>query len=132
MGGLARARLERGHTVCFEIFLPRVEAVAAGSSAPVMDEPAVVLIEPNPEMRRILHVHFEEYGFNLLEAASCEEAFVLAELYEGPIPLVIANPGDADQARTQGRGALRGDRSGHPRAADGWLRRIHRAVPRNR
>ncbi|MBZ5609304.1 MAG: response regulator [Acidobacteriia bacterium] len=98
MGGLASARLEHGNLVRFEIFLPRVEVASAGASPPRLDEPAVLLIEPNQEMRRVLHVHFEEHGFNLLEAACCEEALVLAELYEGPIPLVIANPAGGDHA----------------------------------
>jgi AmiR/NasT family two-component response regulator len=100
MGGLLSARLEEGKTVRFEIYLPRVDAVVAGLSAPMLDEPAVLLIEPNPEISRILHVHFQEHGYNLLQTESCEEALVLAELYQGPIPLVIANPATSDQART--------------------------------
>lgn len=98
MGGLASARLERDNMVRFEVYLPRVELRSAGAPTPELDEPAALLIEPNPEIRRVLHVHFEEHGFNLLEAAGCEEALVLAELYQGAIPLVIANPKSGEAA----------------------------------
>ncbi len=98
MGGLASARLEYGNTVQFEVLFPRIESVSAGASPARIDEPAVMLIEPNAEIRRVLHVHYEAHGYNLLEAAGCEEGLVLAELYDGPIPLVIANPARDDHA----------------------------------
>ncbi|HYL34975.1 MAG TPA: response regulator [Bryobacteraceae bacterium] len=101
MGGLVSARLERGDTVRFEIYLPRVEAVAGAQPVPTLDKPAILLIEPDPEISRILHVHFEKHGHNLLETHGCEEALLLAELYQGPIPLVIANPASNDPARAR-------------------------------
>jgi CheY-like chemotaxis protein len=91
MGGLASARLEPQNTVRFEMFFPRVEVAAAGAPLPEPEKPTVLLIDARPEIRRLLHVHFEQHGFNLLEAAGCDEAISLAELFEGRISLVVAN-----------------------------------------
>ncbi len=104
MGGFMRAGLE-GETVRFEIHLPRIGAIGAGAVREQQDE-AILLIEPNPEVRRVLHRHFEQHGYTLLEADSCEEALLLAHLYEGPIPLAIAHPENGDWARNEVSSAL--------------------------
>lgn len=96
MGGLMSARMAGPQTVRIEIYLPRVASAAAGAPLPNQDQAALLLIEPNPEIARILHVHFESHGYNLLEARSCEEARMLADLYDGPIRLVLANPAQDD------------------------------------
>ena len=99
MGGLLSARLERRDTAVFDLYLPRVEAAAAGAIAPKLDEPAILLVDANAEVRRLLHHHFECNGYRLLATAGCEEAVLLAELYAGVIPLVIANLARGDEAR---------------------------------
>ncbi len=98
MGGLISARLERSNIVRFEICFPRVEVVCAEQARRKLDAPAVLMIEPNSEIRRVLHAHFEEHGFNLLEAAGGEEALLLAEVYQGAIQLVIANAGSDERS----------------------------------
>jgi CheY-like chemotaxis protein len=100
------ARLERGDTVVFEIYLPRVQVMAAAAAVREPEQPATLLIEPNREVRRVIRTHFEQNGHKLLEAASCEEGLVLAELYKGPIPLVIANLTDPDPDRAAIAGNL--------------------------
>lgn len=99
MGGLVAARLERGDQATFDIYLPRVEAAAAGAPAPKLTEPAILLVDANAEIRRVLHTHFERHGYKLLAAAGWEEALLVAELYQGAIPLVIANLASGDKRR---------------------------------
>ncbi|HYL73979.1 MAG TPA: response regulator [Bryobacteraceae bacterium] len=91
MGGLISARLEPGNIIRFEICFPLAGVTCAEEAGRKLDAPAVLMIEPNPEIRQVLHAHFEEHGFNLLEAAGAEEALLLAEVYQGAIQLVIAN-----------------------------------------
>ena len=99
MGGLFVSRVEEGAHVHIDILLPQIQIQAVG--APLAEpEPAILLLEPNPEIRRVLHVHFARHGYNLLETENCDEALLLAHLYEGPIPLAIAHPAPADWART--------------------------------
>jgi len=99
MGGIMTARLERGDTVVFEIYLPRVQVTAAGAEVRELEKPATLLIEPNREVRQVIRTHFERNGHRLLEAAGCEEGLVLAELYKGAILLVIANLAESDPSR---------------------------------
>ena len=99
MGGLIAARLANGSTVAFDIFLPRIRAEAAAAPVPGLEKPASLLIEPNPEVRRVVHLHFQRHGCPLLEAGDCQEGLLLAKLYPGQIPLVVANPEHGDPAR---------------------------------
>jgi hypothetical protein len=99
MGGLFTARMEQDNNVQFEIFLPQVQTETAGAMVPELSQPAILLVEPNSEVRRVLHAHFARHGYNLLETESCEEALLLAHLYEGLIPLAIAHPAKGDWAR---------------------------------
>jgi PAS domain S-box-containing protein len=101
MGGLFTTRIEQDKKVDFEIFLPQVQVEAAGATISELPQPAILLVEPNPEVRRVLHSHFARNGFNLLETESCEEALLLAHLYEGLIPLAIAHPAKGDWARAE-------------------------------
>lgn len=101
MGGLFHAQLDRSGMVRFEIFLPQAEIAAAGVPLPENPEPAILLIEPNPEVRRVLQKHFEQHGYTLLETDTCEEALLLAHLYQGAIPLAIAHPAKGDWARAK-------------------------------
>ena len=99
MGGLVAARLERSDWAVFDIYLPRVEAEAAGVAAPRDAGPAILLVDANAEVRRLLERHFEQNGYRLLAAAGCDEAVLVAELYPGDIRLAIANLTQADGAR---------------------------------
>lgn len=91
MGGTMAARLEGGDCAIVDIYLSQVMAEAAGVPVPRSEEPAVLLMEGNLEIRRLLHTHFERNGQTLLAAAGCEEALLVAELYPGAIPLIIVN-----------------------------------------
>jgi PAS domain S-box-containing protein len=71
MGGLLRARMEPDKTVVFEVYLPSVEVAAAGVSIEA-EAPVLLVIEPNSEVRRLLHAHFEQHGYNVLGVSNCE------------------------------------------------------------
>lgn len=99
MGGLVWARLERCDIAVFDVYLRRVRALAAGVTEPRLNQPAILLVDANAEVRRLLQNHFERNGYKLLATAGCEEAVLLAELYAGAIPLAIANLTKGDEAR---------------------------------
>lgn len=99
MGGLVAARLERADQAIFDIYFPRVEAEAAGVAVPKSAEPAILLVDSNAEVRRLLYTYFERNGYKLLATAGSEEALLLAGLYSGTIPLAIANLPASDAAR---------------------------------
>ena len=100
MGGLMNAHMEPNQTAVFEVYLPSVEVVAAGAPIELEERPVLLVIERNSEVRRLLHAHFEQHGYNVLDAANCEEALLLAESYQRPIRLAIANPAVDDERRT--------------------------------
>jgi PAS domain S-box-containing protein len=100
MGGLLSARMETRKKVIFDVYLPSVEVAAAG--LPIEENRKVLLlIDRNSEVRRHLHAYFEEHGYSVLEASNCEEALALAETYEQPIRLVIANPAADEKLRSE-------------------------------
>ncbi len=101
LGGILTARMERDRAVTFDIYLPRVQAAAGGAPLPLPQKPMVLLIEPNPEVRRILHLHLERHGYHLMQAGDSEEGLLLAELYQGPMPLIIANAGEYQEDREE-------------------------------
>ena len=122
MGGLVAARLERSDWAVFDIYLPRVEAEAAGVTAPRDAEPAILLVDANAEVRRLLERHFEQNGYRLLAAAGCDEALLVAELYSGEIRLAVANLGQRDDARDWLAGQLAAVRPGiQVRVLSGYL-----------
>ena len=43
------------------------------------EEPVLLVIERNSEVRRLLHAYFDQHGYHVLEAADCEEALLLAQ-----------------------------------------------------
>jgi PAS domain S-box-containing protein len=131
MGGILTARHEGKHIVTLEILLPSVEAAAAGVPSEWAERPVILLIEPNAAISGRLHAWFDRHGYNVLEAAACQEALVAAELYEGPIPLAIANPAEDDPGRGGLAATLRAVRPGTSlRIFDGrWQERRNTAAP---
>jgi hypothetical protein len=125
MGAILTARHEGKHTVTFEIFLPTVDAASAGVPARSVERPVILLIEPDSAISGRLHEWFDRHGYNVLAAANCEEALVAAELFEGQIPLVIANPAEDDSGRAGLTATLQARRPGTClRLFDGhWLER---------
>jgi PAS domain S-box-containing protein len=101
MGGLLRAVMDAQQTVVFDVFLPSVEVAAAGAMIEPEEQPVLLVIDRNSEVRRMLHAHFEMHGYNVLEAGNSEEALLLAKLYGRPIQLVVANLAADDELRAE-------------------------------
>jgi hypothetical protein len=101
-----RAHIDADKTVVFEVYLPSIEVTAASVPIEAENQKVLLLIEQNSEVRRLLHCYFEQHGYNVLEANGCEEALRLAESFERPIQLVIANPAVDDKYRTELRARL--------------------------
>jgi PAS domain S-box-containing protein len=101
MGGLLCARIEADHNVVFEVYLPSIEVLATGAPHECDEQKVLLVIERNSEVRRLLHAYFEQHGYNVLEAGGCEEALLLAESFERPIGLVLANPAPDDKHRAE-------------------------------
>ncbi|HEV2687843.1 MAG TPA: hypothetical protein VGV35_04790, partial [Bryobacteraceae bacterium] len=128
IGGLVAARLEPGAKAVCDVYLARVDAAAAGAAAPE-PQPSVLLIEPNPEVRRLLDLHLERHGYNLLPTGSSEEGLLLAGLYKGAIPLIIANPDGYDDDRAELAEQLRTIRPGsRVRVLNGYYERRRAAA----
>ena len=100
MGGLISAGIEPNKRVSFEIYLPSIKASAAGATLEHFEEPVVLLVDANAEVRRVLHSHFEQHGFKVLETGDCREALSLAETYQGPFRLVLANQSKEELSTT--------------------------------
>jgi len=105
MGGLITVRME-GSKVTFEVYLPSIKVVAAGVSLEHFEKPVMLLVDANAEARRVLHAHFEQHGYSVLEAGNCDEALRLAKSSEDTIRLVLANPGKDDPGSAELVGSL--------------------------
>ena len=98
-GGYITAASEVWKGTAFEILLPRVsdfqkvreisglENCTAGGD----DTPTVLLVEDEDNVRRVMHMYFEQEGYQLLEARDGEEAQVIAERYEEPIHILVTD-----------------------------------------
>jgi len=99
MGGLSRARMLADKKVAFEIYLASMDAAVAAASIEEGMERVILVIEPNAPVRRMLCDHFQLHGYSVIEAESCQNALALAEQFNRPIHLAIANPAQHDPDR---------------------------------
>ncbi|MCX6629473.1 MAG: response regulator [Candidatus Solibacter sp.] len=96
--GYIRAESEPGRGTAFEILLPCVGTfrgigAAAGFACPDPEDatPTVLLVEDEDSVRRLMHKFLENEGYQLLEARNAEEAAAIAEVYPGPIHVLVAD-----------------------------------------
>jgi CheY-like chemotaxis protein/signal transduction histidine kinase len=126
MGGLISARLLEKSNVTFEVYLPSVKVAAAGLPLEQAEKPAMLLIDANAEARRVLHAHFAQHGYIVLEAGNCGEALRMAESSEQAIRLVLANPAKEDERKADLVGTLVHNKPGvHLRIFDGYRNEGH-------
>ena len=94
-GGQITAHVQPGASTTVEILLPRLqEPHPIFDNAPTGTErtkPTILLVEDDADVRALLSTYFDRSGYHLLEAENGEEALKVAELYEGPIDLLITD-----------------------------------------
>jgi two-component system, cell cycle sensor histidine kinase and response regulator CckA len=86
LGGFMSVNSKPGAGTTIEVFLP--DAIADTPAAGAR-WPTVLLVESNGSVRRVLHNYLEKHDYNLLEAADSSEALDMAEVYDGPIDLLV-------------------------------------------
>ncbi len=63
--------------------------------------PLVLLVEPDPLLRELLHGELKDQGCIVVDAGNSEEAIAFAQVYPGPIDLAVTDlrqPADDDRA----------------------------------
>ncbi len=94
--GYISAESELGKGTTFEILLPSVggfqslitsfEQFRSGSGVPT-----VLLVDDEDSVRSVMHKYLEREGFKVLEAASAEEAELIAEVHHDPIHVLVTD-----------------------------------------
>jgi two-component system, cell cycle sensor histidine kinase and response regulator CckA len=99
-GGYLRSDSEVGTGTTFRVYLPRVDAAmsSSGSDTRVDTEAAdftagatILLVEDEPGVRAIARKTLLRKGYEILEAASGEEAIEMSRDHAGPIQLLLTD-----------------------------------------
>jgi hypothetical protein len=96
-GGYITATSEPGNGAAFEILLPCIGTfmgIGALTGLPRAGGdavPTILLVDDDDRVRKLVHRHLERQGFQLLEAGNPEEAELIAEVYQEPIHVLVAD-----------------------------------------
>jgi len=81
----------------FKIYLPRVDEASEAAEAPhrpvalPRGTETILLVEDEPQVRALVRVTLERYGYAVLEARHGVEALVVAAQHPGPIHLLVTD-----------------------------------------
>ena len=95
-GGFVTFTSEPGAGTTFKVFLPvqeTVEAAGPETSAPsgLHGTETVLLVEDDANVRRLIRVTLERFGYTVLEADDATSALDLAEAHKGRIDLLLSD-----------------------------------------
>ncbi len=96
-GGHLSVRSEPGAGATFSLYFPQAAGAAPAPPEPVEASPltretgAVLVVEDQPEVRRLACRIVRDLGFHVLEAADGRQALSAAEHYRGPIRLMLTD-----------------------------------------
>jgi len=93
-GGVVRVSSEPGHGTTVKVYLPRVELedeVPAEPAAALRGAETVLVAEDEDGVRELLRKVLSDHGHAVLEARHGRDALLIAERYERPIDLLIAD-----------------------------------------
>jgi two-component system cell cycle sensor histidine kinase/response regulator CckA len=96
-GGSIQAESEAGRGATFRIHLPAAEGVGHKRQEPMADEEVaggtetILLAEDEPDLRDLARIFLESYGYKVLEAPTAEQAIRTANLFAGPIDLLLTD-----------------------------------------
>jgi PAS domain S-box-containing protein len=96
-GGWVWAYSEPGAGSTFKVYLPRAGGASKPQAAPVAaaetlrGTETVLVVEDQPEVRKLTLAMLEDQGYRLLEAANGSEALSLCKRYTEPIHLLVTD-----------------------------------------
>ena len=96
-GGWIRVYSEPGRGAMFQVYFPRVDGPAEASVAPARHaedgrgSETVLVVEDQPEVRRLALTILSQKGYRLLEASNGAEALALSANYAEPIDLLLTD-----------------------------------------
>ena len=95
-GGHISVYSELGLGTTFKIYLPQTTPEIVEASSPVDAThtdgcETILLVEDEPELRKLAKRILSQHGYNVLAAADGREALRLAELYANPIDLLVTD-----------------------------------------
>ncbi len=116
-GGFLNVESEPGRGSTFSVYLPRSEDAIAQAS-PLVETLAwptgsetILLVEDQPDVKKVTHAMLERHGYNVLDADNGEEALALLQHHASPIDLLLT---DLVMPRMSGRDLAKQTLMRHP------------------
>jgi two-component system, cell cycle sensor histidine kinase and response regulator CckA len=95
--GSIQVESEAGRGTAFRIYLPVAEGSLRKRRETIANEEVsggtetILLAEDEPDLRELARIFLEGYGYKVLEAPSAEQAIQTADIFAGPIDLLLTD-----------------------------------------